>query len=348
LLVADRAHRFDLTQTPLMRFTLLRLGSDRHQLVWTVHHILIDGWSTPLLFDELMTLYQQPAQHRMPSPAPYRNYLTWLVTQDRTQAQQAWQHMLAGIKHPTLVTRPQPTQRPQAPHHITVELSQRVTQQLQQQARQHGLTINTLVQSAWALVLGQLTGRDEVVFGTTVSGRPPEIADVAAMAGFFINTLPVRVHWNPAETLVHMLTRVQDHLATITQHQHVGLADIHQWTGLEDLFDTVTVFENYPHSPPTAAANGLHSQVTESHDAWHYPLRLIAAPGMELALHLWYRPDRLDQDTARQIIQRVARWAETMAADLLQPVGEIASRSSKQPDAKHYHQTQMDSATRGK
>jgi amino acid adenylation domain-containing protein/non-ribosomal peptide synthase protein (TIGR01720 family) len=332
LLRADRTHRCDPTQAPLMRFALLRLGPDRHQLVWTVHHILIDGWSIHQLLDELMMLYQQPAEGQMPSPTPYRNYLTWLVTQDRTQAKQAWQDMLAGVEHPTLVTRPLPTQRPQAPHHVTVELSQEVTQQLQQQARQHGLTLNTLIQGAWALVLGQLIGRDQVLFGTTLSGRPPEIANVATMAGCFINTLPMRVHWDPAQTLVQMLRRVQDHLAVITQHQHVGLTDIQQWTGLEDLFDTVTVFENYPHSPQVAAANGLHTEVTEGHDAWHYPLRLIAVPGSELVLQLWYRPDRFDYDTARQIIQRVARWAETMAADLLQPIGEITNRSSKQSD----------------
>jgi non-ribosomal peptide synthase protein (TIGR01720 family) len=330
-LEVDRAHRFDPTTAPLMRFTLLRLGPARHQLVWTAHHILIDGWSTPLLFDELMTLYQQPADHRMPSPTPYRTYLTWLVTQDRTQAQQPWQDMLAGVEHPTLVTLPHSTQRPEAPHHVTVELSQQVTQQLQQQARQHGLTINTMVQGAWALVLGQLTDRNEVVFGTTLSGRPPEIADVATMVGFFINTLPMRVHWDPAETLVKMLTRAQDHLAAITQHQHVGLTDIYRWTGLDNLFDTVTVFQNHPHRPQTAAANGLHTQVTEGHDAWHYPLRLIAIPEPTLTLQLWYRPDRLPHRTARQIIQRMAWFVQTMTTSA-EPIGEITNRSSKQSD----------------
>ncbi len=337
LLVVDRARRFDLTEAPLMRFTLLRLGPDRHQLVWTVHHILVDGWSMPMLLDELMTLYRQPADYRMPSPTPYRNYLTWLATQDRAQAKQAWQNMLAGLEHPTLVTLPQLTRRPEAPHHVTVELSQEVTQELQQQARQHGLTMNTMVQGVWALVLGQLTGRDEVVFGTTISGRPPEIAGVATMPGFFINTLPMRVRWNPAETLVQMLTRVQDHLAAIIQHQHVGLTEIHRLIGLGELFDTVTVFENFPTRSLTAAANGLHVGMIEGYDAWHYPLRLIAVPGSTLTLQLWYRPDRLHHDTAGQIIQRMARFAETMAANFLELIGEITSRSSKQPDRPQDH-----------
>ncbi len=327
LLVADRARRFDPTEAPLMRFTLLRLSPDRHQLVWTVHHILVDGWSMPVLLEELMTLYRQPAEPRMPSPAPYRNYLSWLMSQDRAQAKRVWQDMLAGVEHPTLVTLPQPTRGPEAPHHVMVELSEELTQELQQRARQHALTMNTMVQGAWALVLGQLTDRDEVVFGTTISGRPPQITGVTTMVGFFINTLPMRVHWNPAETLLEMLTRVQDHLAAITQHQHVGLAEIHRLIGLGELFDTVTVFENYPRSSPTAAANGLHVKVIEGHDAWHYPLRLIAVPEPTLTLQLWYRPDRLHHGTAGQIIQRMARFAQTMAASLLEPIGEITSRS---------------------
>ena len=328
-LAADRALRFDPTEAPLLRFTLLRLGPDRHQLVWTVHHILVDGWSMPILLDELMILYRQTAEHEMPPPMPYRNYLTWLVAQDQPQAEWAWQNMLAGLEYPTLVTLPQPTRRPEAPHHVTAELSQQLTWNLEQRARQHGLTTNTMIQGAWALLLGQLTGRNDVVFGTTISGRPPEIAGIAAMAGFCINTLPVRVRWNPLETLLQMLTRLQDQLGAMTQHQNISLVDIHRLTELGELFDTVTVFENYPKGSQTET-NGLRAKVIGGHDAWHYPLRLIAFHGPKLALQLWYRPDRLDHDTAGQILRRMARLAETMAANLLRPIDEINSRSSKQ------------------
>jgi non-ribosomal peptide synthetase component F len=151
------------------------------------------------------------------------------------------------------------------------------------------------------------------------------------MVGFFINTLPVRVRWDPAETLVQMLARVQDYQAAMTQHQNVSLADIHRLTGLGELFDTVTVFENYPNSPPILD-NKLRVTVIEGHDAWHYPLRLIAVSGPKLALQLWYRPDRLDHGTARQVARRVARLTETMAADLAQSVGKINGCSSDECD----------------
>jgi amino acid adenylation domain-containing protein/non-ribosomal peptide synthase protein (TIGR01720 family) len=330
LLAADRACRFALTEAPLMRFIVLRLGPELHQLVWTAHHILVDGWSVPVLLDELMALYQQPDESGLTSPTPYRQYLTWLRAQDRAQAERAWRDMLAGLENPTLVTLPESTRRPEPPQYAAVELSKEVTLDLQQRARQHGLTMNTMVQGAWALVLGQLAGRDDVVFGTTLSGRAPEIAGVATMVGFFMNTLPVRVRWDPAENLAQMLARVQDFQAMMTQHQNVRLVDLHRLTGLGELFDTVTVFANYPNSPQTTA-NGLRATVTEDHDAWHYPLRLIAVPGPKLALQLWYRPDRLDHDTARQITRRVAQLAETMAADLAQPVGEINGRSFEEP-----------------
>ncbi|MGH3848116.1 MAG: condensation domain-containing protein [Pseudonocardiaceae bacterium] len=330
VLAADRARRFDLTDPPLMRFTVLRLGPQRHQLAWTVHHLLVDGWSMPVLLDELMTLCQRPHERGLTSPTSYRQYLTWLGAQDRAQAERAWQDMLAGLENPTLVTLPDPTRAPEAPHHVTVEVSQEVTQDLQQQARQHGLTMNTIIQGTWALVLGQLTSRDDVVFGTTISGRSPEIAGVATMTGMFINTLPVRVRWDPAETLVQLLTRVQNYQAAMTQHQHLSLTDIHGLTELSELFDTVTVFENYPKGPQTVA-NGLRATVIKGHDAWHYPLRLIVVPGPTLIPQLWYRPDRLDHGTAQQIARRMARLSETMATDLAQPVGEINAHSSEEP-----------------
>jgi hypothetical protein len=140
-----------------------------------------------------------------------------------------------------------------------------------------------------------------------------------------------------------MLTRVQDHLGAITQHQHVTLTDIHRWTGLDDLFDTVTVFENYPRSPQTAATNGLHTQFTEGHDAWHYPLRLIAVPEPSLTLQLWYRPDRLNHDTSQEIIQRMARLVDTIATSLSEPISKITSRSSMHPSA-HGRKTPIDLA----
>ena len=129
---------------------------------------------------------------------------------------------------------------------------------------------------------------------------------------------------------------MQAHQAAMTQHQSVSLTDIHRLIGLGELFDTVTVFENYPNSAQMAG-NGLRATVIEGHDAWHYPLRLIAAPGPKLALQLWYRPDRLDHGTARQIVQRAARLAETMAADLAQPIGDINGRSSKEPNLSQRH-----------
>jgi non-ribosomal peptide synthetase component F len=141
-----------------------------------------------------------------------------------------------------------------------------------------------------------------------------------------MNTLPVRVRLDPAETLAQMLARVQDHQTAMTQHQNVSLVEIQRLIGLGDLFDTVTVFENYPDSPQSVV-NGLRTTVVDAHDTWHHPLRLIAVPGPKLILELWYRPDLFDHGTAQQIARGVVWLSETMAADLTQPVGEINSRS---------------------
>src|SRR5262249_32570176 len=160
----------------------------------TNHHILIDGWSTPVLVRELMTLYaQQGNGGALPPVTPYRTYLAWLAGRDRAGAVAAWQEALAGLEGGTQLAPRDPARVPIAPEQIALSLSESLARAMTRQARRYGLTLNTLVQAVWAILLGRLTGSDDVVFGVTVAGRPPEIAGVESMVGLFINTLPVRV-----------------------------------------------------------------------------------------------------------------------------------------------------------
>ncbi|MEK8146075.1 condensation domain-containing protein [Streptomyces sp. M10(2022)] len=140
------------------------------------------------------------------------------------------------------------------PEKITRTVSADLTAQLKELARGRGLTMNTLVQGAWALLLSSLTGRDDVVFGTTVSGRPGEIRGIETMVGLFINTVPVRVRLDSSESLIDLLTRIQQEQTELLDHQYLSLADIQQTAGVGELFDTTTVFENYPSTPTTSAA----------------------------------------------------------------------------------------------
>ena len=275
ILTEDRAEHFDLAVPPLIRFTLVRLNAHQHQLLLTGHHILMDGWSMPVLIRELLALYAQRGDATtLPRVTPYREYLVWLAAQDRVAAKAAWREALAGLDEPTLVAPRGPGRELVASQQIVVTLSETLTAALSRQARGQGLTLNTYIQAAWAILLGRLTGRDDVVFGITVAGRPPEIAGIESMVGLFINTLPLRLKLPPGQKLRSLLAQLQESQSALMAHQHLGLAEIQADAGLGELFDTLVVFENYPidQSGLAATAGGVRLSNITGHDASHYSL----------------------------------------------------------------------------
>ncbi|MEV4256511.1 condensation domain-containing protein, partial [Spirillospora sp. NPDC049652] len=172
----ERARPFELTEPPLLRFVLVGRGPDRHRLVLTNHHILLDGWSTPVLATELFLLYVRGGDDTaLPRVTPYKNYLAWLAGQDRDAAEVAWQKALSGLDEPCLVAPEAAGLRPVPPGRAVTELEERFTRRLTRVARRHDATLNTVLQAAWGIVLGRMLGRDDVVFGATVSGRPAEL-----------------------------------------------------------------------------------------------------------------------------------------------------------------------------
>ncbi len=247
ILAQDRAARFDVSVAPLLRFTLIKISADTHQLLVTHHHLLMDGWSMPVLVHELLALYARKGDAgALPRVTPYRDYLAWIAAQDRGAAVAAWQEALAGLDEATRLAPPDTGRAPVVPEQIVCELSDGLTAALTQRARRQGVTLNTIVQAAWAILLGRLTGRDDVAFGITVAGRPPEIAGIERMVGLFINTLPLRVKLPPEQSLSALLKEVQESQSRLMAHQHLGLSEIQGLAGLGELFDTLLVFENYP------------------------------------------------------------------------------------------------------
>ncbi|WP_191898736.1 non-ribosomal peptide synthetase, partial [Planomonospora parontospora] len=303
----ERARPFDLARPPLLRFALVRLGPDRHRLVLTHHHILLDGWSTPILITELLALYLDV--EAAPAP-PYKGYLAWLARQDRDAAREAWERALDGVDGPTLAAPGAPAAAA-PPEQVRLELDAELTRALTRTARRHGVTVNTVLQASWGVVLAQLTGRDDVVFGSVVSGRPPELPGVERMVGLFVNTVPVRVRLHPGESFGDLLARLQDEQAELLPHHHLGLTEIHRGV----LFDTVTVLENYPFDPAAAGASLGDLRLTGfgSADAHHYPLALAAVPGERLTLRLDHRPDLFTAAEAERLLGRVGRLLATAA-----------------------------------
>ncbi|WP_431877568.1 amino acid adenylation domain-containing protein [Amycolatopsis sacchari] len=270
---AERAEPFDLARPPLLRFTLVR----GRTLVLTAHHLLWDGWSAPVLVRELLALYRG---EQLPAVRPFRDHLVWLSKQDKAAAERAWAEALADLDGPTLVGSPAGGFPRRTEFRVPGG-------PLEQAARRHGVTVNAVVQGAWALTLATMTGRDDLVFGATISGRSAEVPGVESMVGLFINTVPVRVRLRGRESLAGLFARVQAEQARLLEHQHLGLADIQRISGQANLFDTLVVFESYP----VDAEIPLLADVSVR-DATHYPLALLVVPGDEFVV-------RFDADPAQ-------------------------------------------------
>ncbi|WP_139191243.1 amino acid adenylation domain-containing protein, partial [Rhodococcus tukisamuensis] len=319
LLAQDRVRPFDMASAPLIRFMLIATAPNRYRLVSTNHHIVLDGWSMPLLVKELLTLYATDADpSALPRVRGYRDYLAWLRNRDDGAATQAWALALAGVEGPTLLT---PADRGRRLSTITQEwvfdLDEERTTRLRVLARSRGLTVNTLVQVSWGIVLAALTGRDDVVFGAIVSGRPPELAGIETMIGLFINTLPVRIRLRPGETVGALLERVQTEQTALLDHHYTGLAEISSSAGPEVGFDTLTVFESYPVDREGLSTDtdiaGMRVDGVQARDAAHYPLSLVASVDSRLRLKFEYLPDIFDVDTVDGIAGRVLRVLDACA-----------------------------------
>ncbi|WP_146607641.1 non-ribosomal peptide synthetase, partial [Spongiactinospora gelatinilytica] len=318
----ELARRFDVSAPPLVRCVLVRQAAGHHRLLIVSHHLVADGWSTPLIVRELVS--GAPAT----AAPPYRRYLAWLAGRDRAADAEAWRTALAGLASPTLLGGGGRARTPATPADLRVRLPKGVADGLRELARAHGLTLNTIFQYAWGLLLARLTGRDDVVFGATVSGRPADLDGVEGMIGLFSNTVPVRVRIAPGEPVGAALARVQAEQARLLGHQYLGLAEIQALTGMNPLFDTLLVFENYPAG--TAESGDLRVTGAGNRGYTHYALTLLALPagdpvlgpgGDDLGLVLEYRADLYDRERAQAFADRLALVLAGIAAG--EPSGRI-------------------------
>ncbi|MFG2882787.1 amino acid adenylation domain-containing protein [Streptomyces sp. NPDC048297] len=329
LLAGDRTARFDPAAPPLLRCTLVTRGPDRAALVFTAHHVLFDGWSVPTLMQDLLRLYGSAADpSALPRVRPYRDFLVWQERQDRTASARAWAGELAGFDQPTLLAREKDAgERVDDVGHVDVPLTSRLALDLSARAADLGVTLNTLVQGAWAVLLGQLTGSQDVVFGATVSGRPPAVPDVESMVGLFINTLPVRVRIAPGETFAELLAGLQARQGALLDHHHYGLTEIHRTVGTSTLFDTLVVFESYPvdHVGLSEANDTAGVAITgiTPFSGTHYPVTVMADADPHLRLSLQYQPHALDRSAADTLAVRLERVLHALVTEPWRPVGTV-------------------------
>ncbi|MCX2933579.1 amino acid adenylation domain-containing protein [Mycobacterium sp. CVI_P3] len=316
LCVAERAAVCDLAEQTAFRAALIRIAPDRHRLVLTNHHILLDGWSLSVLLAEVFAGYYG---HRLPAAVPYRRFVSWLADRDLHAAQAAWREALTGFDAPTLVG---PTDLGVGPRSVTsLRISEATTLALNELARSHHTTVSTVLQAAWTQLLISMTGQRDIAFGVVVAGRPAEVAGADSMVGLLINTVPMRVRVSPDTTLVDLLDQLQDQRSQTLEYEHLGLNEIHRIVGQRKLFDTVFVYENYPTDTSLlSGADGLAIADVASRDYYHYPLTIQAVPGDELDLRVQYRTDVFDEDGIARLVDQLDRALSAMAADPDQPL----------------------------
>ncbi len=326
-LEAERRRGFDLSRAPLLRLGLIRIAADAYHLVWTCHHVLLDGWCLPILLDEVLTSYEafrRGEEYELPPRRPYREYIAWLLAQDSAVAEDYWRRTLAGFVEPTPLAIDQAVvadaYAPVLHAVLKCQLSATATAALQAQARANGLTLNTLLQGAWALLLSRYSGRTDVVFGQAVSGRPAELAGVESMIGLFINTLPVRVFVALEVPLLKWLRELQDDQMEQRQYESTSLVTLQGYSDVprgRPLFESILVFENYPIDAALPARAGRLG-VTDLRflEQSHYPLTLFVVPGGEMLLRVGYDARRFEEATIERLLGHLRTLLEGVATGL--------------------------------
>ncbi|WP_342228765.1 amino acid adenylation domain-containing protein [Mycobacterium avium] len=278
---SERRRPFDLSRGPALRVVVLGTpGETRRRMIFTAHHILVDGWSLAVFFTEMLTVYRAGGStDGLPSPRPYRDYIVWLAQQDRAAAAAQWMTYLQGVSGPLMVADGTVAAGEGEPEKTELLLPAADTVRLRQWAGRNGLTLNTAVLFAWAVVLSRLTDRRDVVFGTIVSGRPENLPGVETMVGLFINAVPVVHQVSTADSVVEQCARLQRESSAMRDIGYLSLSEIQREHGRGTLFDSLFVFENAPIEDAirtVTTPDGARFSPVEMESLTHYPLTVVS------------------------------------------------------------------------
>jgi amino acid adenylation domain-containing protein/non-ribosomal peptide synthase protein (TIGR01720 family) len=334
----DRRRDFDLSRPPLARAVLFDLADagaeEGYGFLWSYHHALLDGWSLPVLLRDLFALYQEEAgqgRTELDAVKPFRDYIAWLEGQDLAAAEAFWRRALAGFSAPTPLGIDRPAgSRAAAPgsHAARASLAPPATQGLRNLARSLGVTLNTVVQGAWALLLHRYSGEEDVVFGAVTGGRSAPLPGIESIVGLFINTLPARVRVERSALLGPWLRELQERQAEALQYEYSPLAEIRAWSEVpagRPLFESLLAFENYPvdEAVQERAGQGLGLDDVEVTEQLDSPLSLLATPGGRLSLTLLHDPQRIEAPDAVRLLRHLEGLFEALPAGSDRTLGAL-------------------------
>ncbi|MBE7194370.1 MAG: amino acid adenylation domain-containing protein, partial [Gordonia polyisoprenivorans] len=334
---AERTRPFDLESAPLMRYVLVRNGTES-TLIVTSHHILIDGWSSPLILADLFAIYTTGRAYTATATehtADYADYLRHISRADTAAGLAAWRSVLDSVVEPTLLAPRLEATTEMRPRDHSLLLDAELSTAIDELTRSRGVTVSTVMQFAWAALLSRITGEQVVVFGETVSGRPADLDGVEMMVGLFINTLPAVVDVDPDVSMAHILDTIQSSKIAVLDHQHIGLPDLAALVGKGPLFDTLTVHESYPVNAESltgaGAVGGIGIKDLSASDATQYPLNLVSGViGDRIELKLKYLPAAFDAQQVQVFADILVRVLRGLVAD---PGASVSSVSLVDEDA---------------
>ncbi len=325
----DRQRGFELNKAPLMRITLIQWTDNTTKLIWSFHHLLLDGWSGTHLLNDLMVSYEASLNGtiaELPPRRRYRDYIEWLVQQDVEQAKNYWQDLLAGMVAPTTIQAPHPANNDHQYIAKQLTLSATETQALSTFARNQRCTVNNLVQLAWALLLAVYSGDDDVLFGVAVSGRATDLAGVENIIGLLINTLPMRVRLAATSTVANLLTAIHAQQSAMTPFEYTSLADIHNWSDIPNdrpLFETAIVFENFPIGNLAGKEAGLRIEDIVAYERTNFPLTLAVMPASAMILQISYSQSRFSDAFIERMLIHLQTALKNIVRDAHQPLSQV-------------------------
>ena len=350
----DRKRGFDIEQAPLMRLNVFHLNSETVHFLWTLHHVLIDGWSMPLVFGEVFAAYEMLSKGQplsLPPVRAYRDYIVWLKKQDLQQAEAFWRTYMQGFTEATPLSFGRAYKNPYLDQkqyrELDLTVSEQTSKALQTLARQHRLTVNTIVQGAWALLLNRYSGQDDIVFGATVSGRPADLPGVETMIGLFINTLPVRVQVNAEESVINWLKTLQQQQADFRQYEYTPLVEIQGWSDVprgQSLFESILVFENMPVGKSGGGESAISIVDVYSEEQTNYPFTLVAASGKTIDIKVKFDESQFELAAIERVVDQLHSLLSSIAKNAKQRIGDLSliSESERQQVLVEWNQTAED------
>jgi amino acid adenylation domain-containing protein len=336
-LLSDREKGFEVTQPPLMRLAYFKLADTHHRLVWTFHHALLDGRSQFAILQEVFALYdarENASLFELKTRRPYRDYINWLQQKDWSRAREFWSEYLRGFKPLTLKSANEEFTPARLGRFLTqsLELPEEPSTALKLVAERHHITLNTIVQASWAILLSRYSGSADIAFGTTRACRHETLTGSESMIGLFINTLPMRVEVDPQRPLLELLTELRQQQIAFRPYEQTPLVKIQEWSEVPrgtSLFETALVFENYRFNDQFKKLEGQwEGRYVNSLEQPHYPLALAAYSGRQLLLRLEYEGSRFDDASIERMLGHLTSLLEGMAEDLNRSVGQLSMLSA--------------------